>query len=171
MPEEIKSKEKKTVVKEKAKPKQAQPKGNDASQRREASTHTGVNTRKMIDLPGKKESRLKVPKIRKDKPEKKTDKIEQQKIKKFAFDDPYIVLRHVVMTEKAVRMVEAQNKLVFVVDKKFGKDEIRQAAATAFNAEILKVNTVIDQRGRKKAYIRFAKPGQAGDIAVRLGII
>ncbi|MBI4162771.1 MAG: 50S ribosomal protein L23 [Candidatus Aenigmarchaeota archaeon] len=90
---------------------------------------------------------------------------------KLTFDDPYIVLRHVVMTEKAVRMVELQNKLVFVVDKKFGKDEIKQAAAAAFNAEIMKVNTVIDQRGRKKAYIRFAKPGQAGDIAVRLGII
>ena len=129
--------------------------------------------KKMIDLPGKKqtdvkkESKLKMPKLKKGK-KIETDDVE--KIKSFNMD-PYTILRHVVMTEKAVRMVEAQNKLVFVVDKKFDKQQIKQAATAAFNAEILKVNTVLDQRGRKKAYIRFAKPGQAGDIAIRLGII
>ena len=127
--------------------------------------------KKMINLPGKKEStgkkerRLKIPRIKKDK------KVEVVVEKNKFTGDPYIILRHVVMTEKAVRMVETQNKLVFVVDKKFDKDEIKQAASSAFNAEITKVNTVIDQRGRKKAYIKFEKPGQAGDIAIRLGII
>ncbi|GEM_PF-436946 len=136
---------------------------------------TMSETKKIIDLPGKKqtdakkESRLKIPGIKRAKKAESAAK-GINKVKKFT-DDPYTVLHHVVMTEKAVRMVEAQNKLVFIVGKKFDKLQIKQAATTAFNAEILKVNTVLDQRGRKKAYIRFAKPGQAGDIAIRLGII
>lgn len=110
----------------------------------------------------KKESRLKMPKIR---AEKKKDEVVAQT------SDPYEVLRFVLMTEKAVRMVEAQNKLVFIVDRRYDKKEIKKAAETAFESAIESVNTSIDQKGRKKAYIRFVKPGQAGDIAVRLGII
>jgi len=119
---------------------------------------------KKIPLPDerkpKKESRLKIPKLR---AEKKKDDVQTS--------DPYEVLRFVLMTEKSVRMVEAQNKLVFIVDRRYDKKEIKKAAETAFESAIESVNTSIDQKGRKKAYIRFVKPGQAGDIAVRLGII
>ena len=128
---------------------------------------------KAIQLPGgkkhadKKERKIKIPGIRKAKEEKA---VEVKKSDKNLLD-PYSVLRFVLMTEKAVRMVEAQNKLVFIVDRRYDKKEIKKAASAAFESEIEKVNTVIDQKGRKKAYIKFAKAGQAGDIAVRLGII
>jgi large subunit ribosomal protein L23 len=85
--------------------------------------------------------------------------------------DPYDVLKFVLMTEKSVRMIELQNKLVFVVDRGADKDEIRAAAGAAFNSPIRDVRTVIDQSGRKKAFIRFEQEGAAGEIAIRLGII
>ncbi|MBI3190562.1 50S ribosomal protein L23 [archaeon] len=85
--------------------------------------------------------------------------------------DPYDVLKFVLMTEKAVRMVELQNKLVFVVDRKADKPTIRLAAEAAFNSKITGVETMIDQSGRKKAFVKFEKPGEAGEIAIRLGII
>ncbi len=85
--------------------------------------------------------------------------------------DPYDVLKFVLMTEKAVRQIELQNKLVFIVDRKSDKGEIKAAANAAFNSPISEVRTLIDQAGRKKAFIRFSQAGAAGDIAIRLGII
>ncbi|MBI2971976.1 MAG: 50S ribosomal protein L23 [Candidatus Aenigmarchaeota archaeon] len=85
--------------------------------------------------------------------------------------DPYAVLKFVVMTEKAVQHIERQNKLLFIVDRKANKQQIRQSAAQAFKANVSSVNTVIDQNGRKKAFIKFVKAGEAGEIAIRLGII
>lgn len=86
-------------------------------------------------------------------------------------EDSFGVLRFVLMTEKAVQMIESQNKLVFIVDRRSGKKEIKQAAEAAFQSSVKHVNTMIDQLGRKKAFIKFREPGQAGEIAIRLGII
>jgi large subunit ribosomal protein L23 len=85
--------------------------------------------------------------------------------------DAYDILRFVLMTEKSVRQIELQNRLVFIVDRKTRKDEIKAAAERAFDSPIRNVTTMIDQRGRKKAFIVFEKEGAAGEIAVRLGII
>lgn len=95
----------------------------------------------------------------------------QQEKEKTATADPYTVLSFVQMTERAVQGIEQLNRLVFIVNRKSTKQEIRQAAERAFNTKITKVNTLIDQRGRKRAFITFAKAGEAGEIAIRLGII
>lgn len=85
--------------------------------------------------------------------------------------DDLSVLRYVVMTEKAIQMIETQNKLVFIVDRRKGKSEIKRAVEKAFESRVKEINTMIDQEGRKKAFIKFREPGQAGEIAIRLGII
>ena len=103
---------------------------------------------------------------------KSSGKVRAEKIKEVApVDDPYEVIRFVHMAEKSVRIIEMQNTLVFVVNRKFAKPEIAGAIKAAFGKEIMNVRTVIDQKGRKKAFVRFAEEGAAGDIAVRLGII
>lgn len=85
--------------------------------------------------------------------------------------DPYDVIRFVLMTEKAIALIEKQNKLVFIVDRAATKPDIRSAVEQAFSAKAAAVQTVIDQRSRKKAFVTFAKEGEAGEIAIRLGII
>jgi len=85
--------------------------------------------------------------------------------------EPFKILKFVLMTEKAVSLIELQNKLIFIVDKKAEKKEIRAAAESAFQTPVSHVNTIIDQKGRKKAIIKFSQEGQAGEIAIRLGII
>lgn len=85
--------------------------------------------------------------------------------------DPFGTLRFVLMTEKAVQMIEAQNKLVFIVNRRSDKKEIKQAIEQAFQSSVKHVNTMIDESGRKKAFVKFREPGQAGEIAIRLGII
>ena len=75
------------------------------------------------------------------------------------------------MTEKAIRTIEKENMLVFIVDRAAGKDEIKAAVETEYKENVANVNTMIDQKGRKKAVIKFVKPNAAGDVAIKLGII
>jgi large subunit ribosomal protein L23 len=80
-------------------------------------------------------------------------------------------VKFVLMTEKSVRAVEAQNKLVFIVKRNAKRDEIKHAVEKMFEAPVGDVKTVIDQAGRKKAFVKFKNAGAAGDIAIKLGII
>ncbi|MBI4170937.1 MAG: 50S ribosomal protein L23 [Candidatus Aenigmarchaeota archaeon] len=125
----------------------------------------------------KKESRkskeTKSPKKEtKKQPAKKEKK--QKRGSKFIVDkatDPFETIQFVLMTEKCVRLIEAQNKLVFVVRRQARKKQIKKAVENAFQSPVADVTTMIDQKGRKRAFVRFAQSGAAGDIAVRLGII
>jgi len=85
--------------------------------------------------------------------------------------DPFDILRFVLMTERAIQIIEAQNKLVFIVSRRAKKKDIKKAVENAFNTQVSKIQTSIDQQARKKAYVKFKKPGEAGEIAIRLGII
>ncbi len=85
--------------------------------------------------------------------------------------DPYKTLRYPNMTEKSIGLVERENKLVFIVDRKSTKKEIKQAFENEFKAKVESINTIITRTGRKKAFIKLKPEYQAADIAVRLGII
>ncbi len=85
--------------------------------------------------------------------------------------DPFETIQFVLMTEKCVRLIEAQNKLVFVVRRQARKKQIKKAVENAFQSPVSGVTTLIDQKGRKRAFVKFSQSGAAGDIAVRLGII
>ena len=85
--------------------------------------------------------------------------------------DAYHIIKHPLATEKAVRLMESENKLIFIVDKKATKPEIKKAIEHLFNVKVQKVNTLIDTTGRKKAYLKFSAETPAIDIATQIGII
>jgi ribosomal protein L23 len=60
---------------------------------------------------------------------------------------------------------------VFIVNRKSDKKKIKEAVKNAFEVDVKSVTTTIDQKGRKKAFIKFKEEGAAGEIAIRLGII
>lgn len=127
---------------------------------------------KPSDKPREKEKRVK--KLL-EKVSSKTASSKGSKEKKFApkkmNKDPFDILNYVLMTEKSVQLIESQNKLVFVINKKFSKKDVKDAAENAFQTKVNSVRVLHDQKGRKKAFIKFDKEGIAGDIAIRLGII
>ena len=86
-------------------------------------------------------------------------------------EDPFGVIDFVLMTEKAIQMIESQNKLSFIVSRKASKQEIAKAVESIFSESVASVTTQIDQKNRKKATVKFEKEGIAGEIAIRLGII
>ncbi len=81
------------------------------------------------------------------------------------------VIKYPLATEKSIRLMESQNKLVFVVDKKATKQDIKKAIETMFKAKVTSVNTLHAVTGEKRAYITFAKETPAIDIATSLGIM
>ncbi|MFH0832686.1 MAG: 50S ribosomal protein L23 [Candidatus Aenigmatarchaeota archaeon] len=135
-----------------------------------AKAKTETKTEKKSE---KTESKIKLPSIlkKKEPKEKVTAKIVTEKSDEKSVVDAFDVLKFVLMTEKAIQTIEKQNKLIFIVNRKSCKSEIKVAAEAAFKSPVAGVQTIIDQKGRKKAAIRFKDPGAAGDIAIRLGII
>ena len=85
--------------------------------------------------------------------------------------DPYTYLKYPLSTEKAVRLMESENKIIFIVDEKAKKPEIKEAVEKAFKVKVLNVNASTDSKGRKRAYIRLSPENPAIDIATQLGII
>jgi len=75
------------------------------------------------------------------------------------------------MTEKSVRLMESENKLIFIVERKAKKEEIKKAIEEAFKVHVTKVNTLITSKGLKKAYIKLARDTPALDVATQLGLI
>jgi large subunit ribosomal protein L23 len=85
--------------------------------------------------------------------------------------DPYEVLKYPHMTEKSIGLVEKENKLVFIVDRRFDKEGIKKAFEEVFKVKVDKINTMITREGKKKAFIKLKKEYSAADVAVKLGMI
>ncbi len=85
--------------------------------------------------------------------------------------DPYEAILYPVMTEVTSRLLEAENKLVFVVSKKATKRTIKLAVEELYDVVVEKVNVAITPRGEKKAFVRLHPDYKAVDIAIKLGVI
>lgn len=84
--------------------------------------------------------------------------------------DPHKVIIHPKITEKAVRLIEEENKLVFVVSHDSNKKEIKRAVETLFEVEVDKVNIQITPKAEKRAFVKLSPEYNADEIAARLGV-
>lgn len=82
-----------------------------------------------------------------------------------------MILKYVHMTEKSMEMIDKNNAMVFVVDLKADKRKIKEEVEKRFNVKVEKVNTQIDRKGVKRAYIKLKKDYNALDIATKLGVV
>ncbi len=85
--------------------------------------------------------------------------------------DPYKIIIRPLHTEKALSKIEKENTLVFIVDRRATKHDIKRAVETIFNVKVEKVRTLITPRGEKKAYVKLAPEYKATEIATQLGLI
>lgn len=75
-----------------------------------------------------------------------------------------------VTSEKAVKLIDLDNTLLFVVERRYKKEEIKKEVETVFSIKVDKVRTLL--RGNKKyAYVKFNKENPAIDTATKLGMI
>lgn len=73
-------------------------------------------------------------------------------------------------TEKAVRLIELNNILLFVVDRRKKKPEIKKEIEEVFNVKVDDINTMI-KRNKKIVYAKLNAKYPAIDVATTLGMI
>ncbi len=84
--------------------------------------------------------------------------------------DPYLIIKYPLSTEKSIRLMNDQNKLVFVVNRKSDKNDVKKAVEEMFKAKVEDVKTLVT-RGQKRAYVKFTQETRAIDIATQLGFM
>ena len=85
--------------------------------------------------------------------------------------DPYDIIEYPLSTEKSIRLMESENKLIFVVNKNATKKEIKKAIEEMFKAEVDYINTFVNPDGEKRAYVKFSAKNPAIDIATKMGLM
>ncbi|MDI6654749.1 MAG: 50S ribosomal protein L23 [Candidatus Hydrothermarchaeota archaeon] len=81
-----------------------------------------------------------------------------------------MIIIHPDVTEKSMKLVESENKLVFVVSRDASKSEIKTAVEKLYEVKVADVNTSVTPRGVKKAYIKLTPEYKAEEVATRMGI-
>lgn len=85
--------------------------------------------------------------------------------------DKYSILKHPLCTESAMKQIEENNTLTFIVDLRASKRHIQQAVKQLYEITAVKVNTVVRPDGTKKAYVRLSPDHEALEVANTIGII
>ena len=80
-------------------------------------------------------------------------------------------LKYVISTEKAVGKMELQNTLLFVVDKKATKSDIKKEIEETYGVVVDKINVHNSMKGEKRAYIKINEKFRADDIAAKLKMV
>merc|ERR1719348_2028707 len=85
--------------------------------------------------------------------------------------DQFKIVKFPLTTESAMKKIEDNNTLVFIVDKRSNKPQIKYAVKNLYDIDVSKVNTLIRPDREKKAYVRLAPDYDALDVANKIGII
>jgi large subunit ribosomal protein L23 len=85
--------------------------------------------------------------------------------------NPNDVIFYPLMTESASLMVERDNKLLFVVDIKAGKADVKRAVEQLYEVKVDRVTLSITPNGEKKAFVKLKPEFKASDVAIKLGIL
>lgn len=81
------------------------------------------------------------------------------------------VLLFPLISEKAVNMIETENKICFIANKLATKTEIKKSVETLYNVKVDSVKTINDLKGRKKAIVKINKKFKADELATKLGVL
>ena len=75
-----------------------------------------------------------------------------------------------IMTEKRVKLIELENTIVFLVERKHNKKEIKEYLEKFFDVKIDRIRTLIKDN-RKIVYVKLIKSNLASNLATKLGIL
>ena len=81
-----------------------------------------------------------------------------------------MIIKYPLSNEKAIKIIEAQNTIVFIVDKRSNKKQIQEEIEKEFKVQVEKINTHI-RDNKKIALVRLKKNFKAIDIATKLGMM
>ncbi|MHC1624799.1 MAG: 50S ribosomal protein L23 [Methermicoccaceae archaeon] len=80
------------------------------------------------------------------------------------------IIKHPLVSEKAMMLLEQQGTLQIIVDIRANKSDIKRAVESLYGFEVSRVNTMITSDGNKKAILSFIQADAAHEIASRMGV-
>lgn len=98
-------------------------------------------------------------------------KFQRNSVPKRSALDKFSIIKYPLTTESAMKKIEDNNTLVFIVNLKSNKRQIKDAVKSLFDIEVSKVNTLVRPDGEKKAYVKLSADFDALDVANKIGII
>lgn len=81
------------------------------------------------------------------------------------------IIKYPLINEKTLNVLRENNTLVFVVDRRFNKLAIKNALEELYELKIANINTLVDVRGNKKAFVKLTDEQIALEIATNLGLM
>ncbi len=84
--------------------------------------------------------------------------------------DEFRVISAPLNTESAMKKIEENNTLVFLVDIRANKRQIADAVKKLWDVQAAKINTLIRPDGKKKAYVRLTSDHDALDVANKVRV-
>ena len=82
----------------------------------------------------------------------------------------FAIVRMPYITEKTFRLIEQENKMVFLVSDDATKVTVKQAVETVYGVKVDTVNLMITRKG-KKAFVRLSDETPAAELASKLGVL
>lgn len=83
----------------------------------------------------------------------------------------YEIILYPVMTEVTSRILEAENKLVFIVSPKASKADVKRAVEELYEVRVENVTVSNTHKGQKKAFVKLTPDFKASDVAIKLGVL
>ena len=84
--------------------------------------------------------------------------------------DSYSIIIKPHVTEKTMNLIDLNNEISFVVNRKANKKQIKRAFEELYDEKVERVNTHITTKGEKVAYIKLVEEDMAEELAVRIGV-
>jgi large subunit ribosomal protein L23 len=131
--------------------------------KKQAAAEVKANEEKIVTTKNKNDSSKNTP--------AKKDNAKSTPIKTNETLEDLGIIFHPLVTEKAVNMIESENKITFIVSDKAGKEKIRKVVESAYEVKVDKINVVRDRKGRKKAIVKLKKGFKADELATKLGVL
>ena len=103
--------------------------------------------------------------------QKRTGKFKRVSAQSVGRDNKYSIIQYPISGESATKLMEEQNTIVFIVDLKSNKHQIKKAFKDRWGAKVRKVNTLIRPDGRKKAFITLTAENEAVELGSKVGMI
>jgi large subunit ribosomal protein L23Ae len=98
-------------------------------------------------------------------------KVAKRSADKMARLDEFTIVQYPLTTESAMKKIEEHNTMVFIVDTRANKKQIRAAVEKLYDIKCAKVNTLIRPDGAKKAFVKLTLDYDALDVANKIGVI
>lgn len=84
--------------------------------------------------------------------------------------DKFSIIKSPLTTESAMKKIEENNTLVFLVNKRATKPQIKIAVKEMYDIDAVRVNTLIRPDGEKKAYVRLSPDADALELANKVRV-